>query len=101
VTQPSISDGLDLSNFRDRRVPIFWLSELSGAVSSIIWLIVATLLSKMPAALRNPPALDVSGNKFASKQAHENPSSYVLFIDVWFSLSLSAVLDAFAVVPTF
>jgi hypothetical protein len=101
VTQPSIKDGLDLSNLRDRRVLIFWLFELSGAVSFIVWLIVATLLSKMPAALRKRPAFDVSGNQFASKQAHESSSSYGLFIDVWFSLSLSAVLDAFAVVPTF
>jgi hypothetical protein len=101
---------INLSDFRDRRVPVFWLVELSGAVSFIIWLVVATSISKTPAALpfpsvartNTPPRFDnLTGDLLASLEAHDDSSSYQASVDVWFALSLTAVLDAFAVVFTF
>ncbi|KAJ0421440.1 hypothetical protein BJY00DRAFT_108964 [Aspergillus carlsbadensis] len=108
----SASDMPNLLDLNDRRTTVFWLVELAGAAAFCAWLVLATSISKTPAALDVLPAIRATTalptfNALTNitlpttPQTHEDASSYRASVDVWVALSLIPVLDAFVVVCTF
>jgi hypothetical protein len=102
---------LVLTELNDRRVLLFWVLEISSVAQFLLWLVVATKVAAMPAffsSLTVRRSHEPQPNFSTTKDSWCDNSalcvSEPLFqtsIDVWFALSFTVAMDAFAVVFTF
>jgi hypothetical protein len=115
MTRPLTGDVLAFSDLTDRRALFFWLLEVTSMVSFVFWLTVASYMAGIPVSFNPPGARHIDGPGFnsfsdamianvptleSSASLAENSLKQVS-VDVWFALSLTVAVDAFAVVFTF
>ncbi|EQL03206.1 hypothetical protein G6O67_005544 [Ophiocordyceps sinensis] len=112
VKRPLIGQVVTSPDLRDRRVVTYWLLHLASLGSFAFWIMAATAVSRAPTSLPGETAYTPQGVNSSSiataatmpvKYGHVGPASLAkrLSVDVWFSLSLVAAVDAIAVVGTF
>lgn len=102
MTRPLTRNVFALSDLKDHRAILFWLLQFTTMVSFALWLVVSTYLAGIHISY-NPSAtgrINKIPTGVCSAPSRESFSKQ-LSVDVWFSLSLPAAMDAISIVFTF